>query len=95
MMNRDTIGDHMSIDTACGAAIWGPGSITRPPIGHCILPLGHDGEHKKPNSGAKTAAGEQLDLDLNLDCIDPYDTWKPNRDIACGSQAVFSYSSAT
>lgn len=79
----------MDTDTTCGAAIWGPGSITRPPIGHCIRIPGHPGEH----SARSVHVGkvyEQFpvhrEVDIDLTC--PYEKWKPIRDICSPTSAI-------
>ena len=75
----------MNQSNTCGVAIWGMGSITRPPLGHCALPRGHGGAHDlvapleaTPNKPLPP----QRQLDIDFTC--PYDKWKSCRDISVG-----------
>jgi hypothetical protein len=67
----------MDTSKKCGAAIWGKGSIANPPIGHCVLPRGHNG---KCMILVETTGSEAVQEELDLE-PDPTDVWKPGRDI--------------
>ena len=84
----------MDADTTCGAPVWGPGSIARPPIGLCVLVPGHSGEHNVVDISSGKVHGQipvQRELDIDLTC--PYEKWKPIRDICSPTYAVIFRSS--
>ena len=63
----------------CNVPLWiGSKSIRSDPSGHCTLPRGHVGDHMM----CLQTSDEQPTLDIDLtDAHDPYDSWKPLRDL--------------
>ncbi len=63
----------------CNVPLWtGSRSIQSDPSGYCTLPRGHMGDH----TISQEITNGQLPLDIDLSVAhDPYDLWKPLRDL--------------